>query len=83
MFSSEARRLMRKFFVLLLLISALAVVSSGVGATKVAACGECYEECDSYYLWCRSHPGQTYEGCIFTRDCGTSSYQCYVQECLQ
>jgi hypothetical protein len=83
MFTSEARRLVRKLSTLLLLIAALAFVSSGSGARKASACGECYEECDAYYRWCQTHPGQTYEGCDFVRDCGSSSHTCYIQECVE
>ena len=83
MFTSEGRRLARKLLVLLLLIAALAFMSSGYGAAKVSACGECYEECDDYYRWCLTHPGQTYEGCNFVRDCGSSSHTCFIQECVE
>jgi hypothetical protein len=83
MLTSEAQRLARKLFTLLVLITALTVLLSGSGPRKASACIECYEECDAYYLWCQSHPGETYEGCNFVRQCGTSSHMCYIQECVE
>jgi hypothetical protein len=80
----KSRKLARTIFLSAFVISASALVGSGLRFGTASACQSCYDESRTAAIYCRDHPGGTYVGCNFTHECmgNDTATEIYRLECL-